>query len=62
MDKIPLCPNCGNTHSGDRTKKCSRCGKITCTKFSFTGCTCGCLSYQNHYIIGNRANLEAFLN
>jgi len=52
MDKIPMCPNCGNTRSGDRAKKCSRCGKITCNKCSFTGCTCGSMSVHKTYIIG----------
>ncbi len=35
MESIPMCPNCGNTKSGDQAKKCSRCGKVTYFKFKF---------------------------
>jgi hypothetical protein len=51
MESIPMCPSCGNTKSGDQAKKCSRCGKITCPKCSFTGCTCGSMSVKERYII-----------
>ena len=47
-----MCPSCGNTKKRDRAKRCSKCGKITCKKCSFTGCTCGCNSSNKQYIIG----------
>jgi hypothetical protein len=52
MDKIPMCPNCGNTHTGDRAKQCAKCSKVTCQKCSFTGCTCGSTSYKKQLVIG----------
>jgi hypothetical protein len=53
MDKIPMCPTCGNTHQGDSAKRCSYCKKVTCQKCSFTGCKfCGSMSTDNRYIIG----------
>ena len=47
-----MCPSCGNTKSNDRAKKCSKCAKITCSKCSFTGCTCGSMSVSESYTIG----------
>ena len=51
MDKIKMCPNCGNNNNGDRAKKCTKCKKITCSKCSFTGCTCGSMSTEQTYVI-----------
>ncbi len=51
MEKISMCPSCGNSKKGDRAKRCSKCKSITCNKCSFTGCKCGHLSYDRHYII-----------
>lgn len=52
METIPMCSNCGNTKKGQSAKKCAACGKITCQKCSFTGCTCGSMSYSKHLKIG----------
>lgn len=51
MEKISTCPSCGNSKKGDRAKRCSKCKSITCNKCSFTGCKCGHLSYDKHYVI-----------
>lgn len=51
MDKILSC-SCGNSKSGDRAKECSKCGKITCQRCSFTGCNCGSTSYRKQLVIG----------
>jgi predicted RNA-binding Zn-ribbon protein involved in translation (DUF1610 family) len=54
METIPMCPNCGNTHKGDRAKKCTQCKKITCSKCSFSGCSCGSQSITKLYVIGSK--------
>lgn len=50
-EQITKCPNCGNTKKGQTAKKCSKCNKITCQSCSFTGCTCGSMSYSKNYKI-----------
>ena len=52
METISKCPSCGNNKKRDSAKRCSKCGKITCKKCSFSGCTCGCSSSNKQYIIG----------
>ena len=52
METIPKCPTCGNNKKGDSAKRCSKCGKITCIKCSFSGCTCGSSSSNKQYKIG----------
>lgn len=48
-----MCPSCGNTHKGDRVKRCSKCGKLHCPKCSFTGCKCGSMAVNKEFIISN---------
>lgn len=51
MEKISMCPSCGNSKKGDRAKRCSKCKTITCSKCSFTGCKCGHMGVDRHYVI-----------
>lgn len=51
MEKINSCPSCGNDRSGQSAKRCASCGKITCQKCSFTGCSCGSKSYNKQFKI-----------
>lgn len=52
MEKIPMCPRCGNTRKGEKVRKCEK-GHLTCQRCSPSKCSvCGTSSYQKWYEIG----------